>query len=275
MAQVKEVSSKAINRRCFLSLVATSVAVLSICLAVSQASGGRKSVSSPAPMDPVVATINGEPVSAAEYRLVMERKVSLVYSYFKEHQNLDDHLGYWSESSGSDGPLAKLREVIRAELIRIKVCQGLAKKKGLLQDTSFASFQAGYELENARRAKAMTAGQVVYGPPQYRKTALYYIHQGDLDFRLKQAMAREAAPKIMPDEVEKFYQENKASLRDTTPVDARPRIAAFLATQEAEKELAALCASARVEMNEALVRPIVPRADPEPSQPNRITALQH
>ena len=69
-------------------------------LLVHQLSSGPKSVVPTVPLpiaDPVVATVNDQLVTAAEYRLVMERKVALVYSYFKEHQNLDDHLGYWSE----------------------------------------------------------------------------------------------------------------------------------------------------------------------------------
>ncbi len=242
--------------------VAAAVALL-----VYQLSDGRKASApgdaAPAPVvDPVVATINGEPVSAGEYRLVMERKVSLVYSYFKEHQNLDDHLGYWSENTGPDSPLAKLRQMTREELVRIKVYQGQAKAKGLIQDATFATFHSDFERENARRALALAARQVVYGPPQYRETSYYYIRFGDLVFKLKQAMAKEIQPQITDAEVAAFYKENKATLGDKSLADSRPGILTFLSTKAAGKQLDALCASAKVDFNEVLIRPIVPRIDP-------------
>ena len=59
----------------------------------------------------------------------------------------------------------------REELVLIKVCQGLAKAKGLVQETSFASFQSDFERENARRAKAVTEKEVIYGPRQYREAS--------------------------------------------------------------------------------------------------------
>jgi len=246
-------------------------------LLAHQLSDGPKSVvpAAPAPVtDPVVATINGEPVSAAEYRLVMERKVSLVYSYFKEHQNLDDHPGYWSESSGANGPLAKLREMTREELVHIKVCQGLAQTKGVARETSFASFQSDFERENTRRAKAKAEKQVIYGPHQYRETSYYYIRFGDLVFKLKQAMARGAELKVTESEIKKFYEENRSLLGDKSLADARRGIVMFLSTKEAEQELDALYASARVEMNEAMLRSIVPRMDPESQDPAKLTAQQ-
>ena len=215
----------------------------------------------PAQVDPVVATINNEKVPAAEYRLIMERKTADVFSYFKEHKDLDDHVGYWSESSGPEGPLARLRQVVLEELIRIKVHQSLAKEKGLIKETSFANFKEEFERENVRRAAAKSAGQVIYGPSQYRIGTYYYILFGDLAYKLKQAIAKELEPEIPESEIKSYYEANKDSLGGKSLDDMRRKILVFLSTKAAEKKLDALCASAKVEVNEPLLRPLVPRSD--------------
>jgi hypothetical protein len=217
-----------------------------------------------APADPVVATINNEAVTAAEYRLVMERKTAEVFGYMKQRYDLDDHPGYWSESTGPEGPLAKLREVVLEELVRIKVCQGLAKEKGLVRETSFAAFQEEFQRENARRSEAKRQGQVVYGPAQYRMAAYYYIRFGDLIYKLTQALAKEGEAQIPEAEIVKFYQENKASYDNKPLAEVRQRILEVLSLKEARKQLKALYASASVKVNEKPLRGLVPRVDAGP-----------
>jgi len=212
--------------------------------------------------DQIVATINDEPVSASEYRLVMRRQVALVYSYFKEHQNLDDHLGYWSESSGPTGPLAKLREMTREELTRIKVYQGLAKEEKILTDATFAAFRTEFEQENARRNEARRAKQAIYGPVQYDMASYYYIRFCDLAYKLKQALAKELASKVTEAEIKNYYQANKASLGDKSLEEMRPGILTALSNLEAERKLEALCKSAKMNVHEDLLKSIVPRSDP-------------
>ncbi len=228
--------------------------------------GGKANTTSDMPPvdagDQIVATINDEPVSASEYRLVMRRQVALVYGYFKEHQNLDDHLGYWSESSGPTGPLAKLREMTREELTRIKVYQGLAKEEKLLTDATFASFRTEFERENARRNEAKRAQQAIYGPAQYDMASYYYIRFCDLAYQLKQALAKELASKVTEAEIKKYYKANKASFGDKSPAELRPGILTALSNLEAERKLAALCKSAKMNAHEDLLKSIVPRADP-------------
>ena len=62
--------------------------------------------------------------------------------------------------------------------------------------------------------------------------------------------------------------------RNKSLADSRQGILTFLSTKEAEKELDALCASAKVEVNETMLRGIVPRVDPEPQGPTKLTAQQ-
>jgi len=227
-----------------------------------------------APVDPIVATINEEPVSADEYRLVMERKAPLVYAYFKEHYNLDDHLGYWSETTEPENPLAKLRELTKEELVRIKVYQSQAKIRGFIKETTFADFRMEFDRENARRSAAQLTGQVIYGPPQYRLTSYYYVRLGDLVYKVKQALAQDAEPGISESEIKNFYKENKTSFEGESLVDARKAILKALSSKVAERELDALCATAKVDIKETVVRPIVPRLDAKPDKPGSLTFQQ-
>jgi hypothetical protein len=210
----------------------------------------------------VAGFVNGEPVSAGEYRLVMARKTAGVFQFFKERDNLDDHAGYWSEDSGPDGPLAKLRETTLEELVRIKVCQGLAKEKGLIRETGFASFRQELAAENARRKGTMAAGQPVYGPPHYREAAYYYVRFGELSHRLRRALAQEAEPGITEDDIRAFYRENRKAMGEKSLEELRSGILPVLGERQAMQRLERCYAQAVVKMDQRLLREIVPRADP-------------
>lgn len=217
--------------------------------------------------DPVVGRINQEPVSAAEYRMIMERKTALVYSWFKAEKGIDDHAGYWSETSGPTGPLARLREMVGDELIRIKVIQCLAREKGLITDTSFAALQHDYARENARRRAALDGGEVVYGPEQYRRLAIYYyVRLGDLRHRLLQVLAQEAEPAVSEDEIKTYYNAHKTTLATPTlDAELKKRIRGALAAREAEKQVESLRTAAPVEWSVDLLHGITPRRDSAPS----------
>lgn len=215
--------------------------------------------------DRIVLTINNEPVSAGEYKLVMERKIAVVYSLLKRQRNLDDQPGYWSEASGPDGPLAQLKQLTLEELVKMKVYQLLAKEKGLINDTRFSAFLENFERENARRQAAKIAGEVVYGPTRYRLPAYYYICFGDLTYRLTNTLARELEPSISESDIKSFLEKNKASFGDELSPEIRKRILELLSAKAAEMKLRTLCASAHVQVNETVLRTISPRSETEPS----------
>lgn len=215
--------------------------------------------------DPVVLTINDEPVSAREYRLVMQRHTAAIYGRFARDQKLEDHAGYWSPDTGPEGPLAQLRELVAAELVKIKVRQILGRHYGLVSDISFEAFLKQRDAENARRATAVQAGQVIYGPQHYRLSAYYYIQLRDLEFRLKQRMSREFAGKITDAEIERTYAENEASLGKKPLAELRLGIIEMLSVRKAAEQLERLCAEARMTVHAEELAQITPRAElPEP-----------
>ena len=211
-----------------------------------------------APADPIVGRINDEPVTAAEYRLVMLREASNVFSHLKSTRNLDDHPGYWRDGGE---PLGQLRDAVRDELVRVKVLQGLARERGLISDTGFDVFMADHAAENARRETAVSKGEVIYGPRNYSVAALYYIRMGELSFRLTDLLAKEAEPTITSESVEEVYRERRSEFGEKSLPDVRTPIRAWLAKSRAEQQLTALCAAARVEMNAVELRKLVPRVD--------------
>jgi hypothetical protein len=220
--------------------------------------------SATATAEPPAMTINGEPVSAREYRLVMQRHTAAIYGQFSRDKKLEDHAGYWNPDSGPEGPLAKLRELTAAELVKIKVSQLLGRQYGLVSDISFEAFLQKRETENARRATAVQTNQVIYGPQHYRLSAYYYIQLRDLEFRLKQTMTREFAGKITDTEIQKYYAENEATLGKKPLTEIRLGIIEMLSTRKAAAQLERLRAEAAVKTDAAQLAQITPRSD-EPS----------
>lgn len=211
--------------------------------------------------DVTILSVNGEPVSAGEYTLVMRRQTALVYAHFKRTRDLDDHAGYWSPDSGPDGPLAKLRELTRAELVRIKIFQSEARSRGLMKNIDFASYRRALEKENTRRVAAKAAGEVVYGPPRYRPDAYYYILFRDVAYKLEHAMAKELEAAVTPAEIDAFVADHAEAFKPLPAEDVRRRATEELALRAAQKKLQDLVASAAIVTNpEALAR-MTPRAD--------------
>lgn len=211
--------------------------------------------------DPTVLTINGEPVSANEYTLVMHRKTALVTSHFKQTRDLDDHPGYWSPASGPDGPLAKLRELTLAELVRIKVYQVEARARGLMKNIDFASFRSAFEKENARRLAAKARNEVIYGPPQYRRDAYYFVLFGDVSYKLEHAIAKELEPTITDAEISAFLAAHEEGFKELSTEEARLRITESLSLLAAQKKLGDLRASAVTELRPEPLARLRPRSD--------------
>lgn len=211
--------------------------------------------------EPPVMTVNGEPVSAPEYRLVMQRHTAAIYGQFSRDKKLEDHPGYWIPDSGPEGPLAKLRELTTTEIVKIKVRQILGRQYGLVSDISFEAFLKKRETENARRATAVQTGQVIYGPQHYRLSAYYYLQLRDLEFRLKQTMTREFAGKITDAEIQRTYSENEATLGKKPLAEIRLGIIEMLSERKAAAQLERLRTEATVKIDAAQLAQITPRSN--------------
>lgn len=212
--------------------------------------------------DPIVMTIDGEPVSVSEYTLVMEGQVSSVFNYFKGKHDLDDHLGYWKDDGSPENPIRRLRKVVTEELKRIKTIQSLAKRRGVTGDISFAAFQRKLEQENARRLKAVENREVIYGPRQYQPYRYFYFELADLEQAALEAYQKDPANAVPEAEIEAFYQEHKLGMGDRPLSDARAPISRQIQKKNHTKLIETLTAQAKVETNGAVLAGIAPRHDP-------------
>ena len=208
-----------------------------------------------------VMTINGLPVSAAEYRLVMQSRTAEVSAYFKRTQNRDDGPGYWRDDGAAESPLRKLRALVQEELVRIKVLQGLALKNGVISDASYAAFIQKLNAENLRRKKAVAANQVIYGPRQYREAIYHAIVLGEIDHRLRTITAKDPALAVSEADIARCYETERSKLADKTLADVRDKIADVLQRENYDRFIQGLRASAHVEVNQEAVAVLVPRVD--------------
>jgi hypothetical protein len=212
--------------------------------------------------DPAVMTVNGEAVSKAEYSLVMQNRVPETFNYFYAKSGMEDRVGYWKDDGQPENPIRKLRALTIDELKRLKTVQWLAKKKGLIEDTSYRAFQERLTKENARRREALANNQVIYGPKQYREERYYYFQQKDLEQALQEALQKEPEFAISDAEIEKFYSDKKGIIGDKPLAEIRHRIVAELQNQKFQTFIADQTNQAQVKIHQDVLAGIAPRHDP-------------
>ncbi|MFK4085172.1 peptidyl-prolyl cis-trans isomerase [Kribbella sp. NPDC020789] len=160
-------------KRLRLAVLGLAVAALAPACAATPAPVGEGAESPFA----VVATVNGEAVTAGELRREMAR------------------------GSGREAALQRLTE--------IKVQQTLLRVNGIAKDTSYAGFLSQLDQENRRRAVARSKGEPVYGPASFDEDQ-YFRYRFDTDIvHLKQRLAGRELP--TGDKVLRRYYESVKS----------------------------------------------------------------
>lgn len=135
------------------------------------------------------ASVNGEPISKEMFRQVLLRNTSQIYDYFKKKYGVDDNKDFWTTGYGGEVPVVMARERALDECIRVQVQLILARKKGLIINTSYSSFLKELDKENKRRKDAIEKGQPVYGVSQYNEQTFYIDFFTKLIMKLKEKFA--------------------------------------------------------------------------------------
>src|SRR4051794_13951654 len=107
------------------ALAAVAVAILIagvICLRTADAPARR--------IDNVLARVDGEPITIAEYRRQMSMEKPMVYDFFKKKYGVDDGPAFLDTPHGGEVPLDLLRKRALEAVVRTKVQQLLMKEKG-------------------------------------------------------------------------------------------------------------------------------------------------
>lgn len=213
----------------------------------------------------VVATVGGEPVTADEILLLMNKRKAEIFSLFREQHGMEDHTGYWNDRTDvSPSPITRLRETVMADIKEMKAILQMAKEKGLIEDISHATFLRDLEKENARRKEMVSSGGVIYGPRQYSIPVYHSIRYRDTAHRLKQVLQAEASRVLTDKDVEAYRRGNPGQFDKGTAEQNREAILKHLRNEWAEAAMRAIAGKAEVKVLDlAAFESIRPRTDPQ------------
>ena len=157
--------------------------------------------------DPVVATVNGEPITSGELALMMGkyRADTIVYYYNTFGLEYDDK--FWETQEQNVAPAEYLRKKALESIIDRKIQQIYLRDNGIISDFSYKSFKRDYENENKRRQDAKEQSGTVYGVQAFDELAYYeyvFINQVQnlLDTRGETLFA------VNEDDILRYYEEN-------------------------------------------------------------------
>ncbi|OME87775.1 hypothetical protein BK120_00095 [Paenibacillus sp. FSL A5-0031] len=126
--------------------------------------------------DQTVATINGEPIQASEFMLILKNNyVAKTYNYFSNKYGIYDFKDFWFNVYGDEKPIEYAKKMALKEMVKIKSEQMLTRQYGVINDISYAALLKELEKENKRRKTAVENNQVIYGPKQYSEYQ-YFSH---------------------------------------------------------------------------------------------------
>lgn len=155
-----------------------------------------------------VASVDGEPISVAEFRQSVLKNRAMVASHFNREFGAQDSRDFWTTSFNGEIPLEKLKKTSLDQCIRRKVEQMVCREHGLVSDITYAAFEKRLEAENARRKQAVATGQVIYGPVQYSPTVYYDYLVSNMVLHLKQKLAQ-GQFHLSENQLTEIYEQNK------------------------------------------------------------------
>jgi len=140
----------------------------------------------------VVGTIDGHPVMRAEVALHMSMLRPAVQNRI---QVASGQTGSWDWEQEIDGtvPRHALQDEALEQLTWDKQILLLAKEFGIVNAIDHDALLHALEVENAQRAQAIDAGQVVYGPRSFTLAEFYTSTRTEIETRIKQALSSDPA----------------------------------------------------------------------------------
>ncbi len=153
--------------------------------------------------NPVVAWVNDQPVTLAEY-LICEREARPgVHGAFHRRYNVTDEKSFWTTRFGKQQPAEVLRKQAMHRLVAGRVKLQKAKQLGVLfednlrvmqgtnrvEDVSYAAFEAYYK-RYRQTAGSRAAQGVFYGPPDMSPEEKYREFCGRIFMKLEEEVIR-------------------------------------------------------------------------------------
>jgi hypothetical protein len=141
------------------------------------------------PLEPWVAKVDGEPISARLFERRLMRNRAAAYRYFGQKYGVSDSADFWTTPHDGETPLEWLKQRTLDECVRIVIEQTLARKHGVLSDVSYSAFLQALERENERRRRALAAGEPIYGPQQYGEDEYFNYLFANMVIELKRRLS--------------------------------------------------------------------------------------
>jgi len=194
---------KSIRAACSKAKLLAVIVPVALALAAGGIVAARLLAAGKTPPDPVVFTVNGEPVTEREYLLsVSHERAGVLTGFIAQGADQGDP-DFWVTPVDGQTPLQAVKEAGLKRAARVKAIQAQCKKLGLAGDISFGGFLAYMKDENARRDAAVRAGEPIYGPQQYTEQVLFDIQESNMEDALKKAVAPDLA--LSDDELYQYY----------------------------------------------------------------------
>jgi hypothetical protein len=165
-----------------------------------------------------VLLVNGQAVSAEEFKWFMEQERSHVVARFATRYGLEYGKGFWTHSVEGKTPRMSLEQATVSRLVREKVEQALFLELGLVNDIRYSWFLKDLDQINREREQAVREGRVVYGPVRYPQLAYYSHWKTGLQIRAKEKLAQGRFG-ITEGTLKAFYEENRGRFKSVELFD--------------------------------------------------------
>ena len=167
--------------------LACMLAAAALLAAAGLAAGFAKSGGAAAG-DGIVATVNGEPVTAAAFGIELGRQRASVMDHFRQVYGAEPDRHFWERSFEGVTPAGMLKERALESQVRTMLLIQEARSYGLAGEEGL-DLSAERERENGRRLSAQREGRPVYGPLQFGEQEFAAFYAGRMAADLKAAMA--------------------------------------------------------------------------------------
>ncbi|GBF74009.1 hypothetical protein PA598K_02338 [Paenibacillus sp. 598K] len=169
------------------------------------------------PDETVVATVDGDPVIAAELaHFAGMRRAALIDAYASAYGAEYDEF-FWNRSYAGQTPLQTLREQALKDAVRMKVELRQAYQHDIIESALYTDLLALMAQENKRREAAVAKGEPIYGPVRFEADGFIDFYRSKIRTTLREELARE---ELAPTEAElRAYYEQEVP--DLMPVEDR------------------------------------------------------
>ena len=138
-----------------------------------------------------IASLDGHPVTRDELLFHMRRLAPTVQNELRNKYDLRGTVD-WNAKAGDRTALQRLETRALDEIRRDKTTLVLAKEQGLVDSVDHADFLAELAKENESRARAVAAGQTVYGVTEFSPDEYYTHRLTELTTSLKKRLGADA-----------------------------------------------------------------------------------